>query len=394
MKYDFESVIPRKGTGSTKWDHVTMRVSNPDALPLWVADSDFRCPEPVVEAVRRRAAHPIYGYAYVPEEFYQVTADWLKKRHGWQVDQKWVLFCPGVVPALAMAVQVFTEPGDEVIIQRPVYHPFTNVVTESSRRVSSNSLVYRDGQYHIDFEDFERRAASPRAKVFLLCNPHNPVGRVWTEEELIRLVRICVRNRVLIVSDEIHADLVYPGYSHRVLAHVAFKWADQIITCHAPSKTFNIPGLAASSVIISDPRVRKRMEQALSAIHMNVPNAFAMEAYRAAYSQCEDYLEQQISYLQDNISYVETCLRQMPGIRLVRPQATYLLWLDCTGMGLKGEEVTGFFVEEAALAVNPGSLFGPEGECFVRMNIACPREILRQAMSQLKNAYEKRRNVI
>lgn len=391
MSDEFDQIIVRKGTGSTKWDNLTMRVSNPDALPMWVADSDFACAGPIVEAMVRRAAHPIYGYAYVPPEFAGVTADWLKKRHHWTVSPDWVLYSPGVVPALSLAVQTFTKPGDEVIIQRPVYHPFSNVVRENGRCVSANRLIYREGRYEVDFEDLERRAKSPKAKLMLLCNPHNPTGRVFTRTELARIAEICIANQVLIVSDEIHADIVYGSCVHTVLAGMNPLWSDYVITCHAPSKTFNIAGLEASAVIISNDALRAAMKSALEATHINVPNAFAMAGYLAAYSQCEDYLERQLIYLQNNVRFVDERLREtMPKIRLVQPEATYLLWLDCTNLGLDAEGVTEFFVEEAAIAINPGDLFGPEGSGFVRMNIACPRSVLEQAMKQLEMAYDKR----
>lgn len=388
---EFDKVIERRGTGSTKWDNLTMRVSNPNALPMWVADSDFACAQPIVDAIVKRAAHPIYGYAYVPPEFAQVTASWLSRRHDWQIDPDWVLFSPGVVPALSLAVQTFTEPGDEVIIQRPVYHPFSNVVRENGRNVSSNQLIWRDGRYEVDFVDLERRAKSPKAKLMLLCSPHNPCGRVFTEQELARMVEICIENHVLIVSDEIHADIVYKGHVHTVVAGLNPLWGRHVITCHAPSKTFNIAGLEASAVIVPDKALRDRMRRALETAHINVPNAFAMAGYLAAYSQCDEYLNKQLEYLEANVEYVDRVLREkMPKIHLVEPEATYLLWLDCRELGLSAAEITEFFVEEAAIAINPGDLFGPEGAGFVRINIACPRAIVEQAMRQLKEAYDKR----
>ena len=342
-------------------------------------------------AGRRRAAHPIYGYAFVPPEFGPVTAAWLERRHGFSCDPDSILFSPGVVPALSVAVQTFTQPGDEVIIQSPVYHPFANVVRAAGRTVSANPLRFDGAYYTIDFEDLERRAASDRAKVMLLCSPHNPVGRVWTRDELARIARICADNGVILVSDEIHSDIVFDGHVHTVAAVASPETASNMILCHAPSKTFNIAGLEASSVVIPDPALRGAMRTALDGAHINVPNVFAMEAYLAAYTECDDYLEQLLPYLWDNILLVDRTLKaEMPRIRMTRPEGTYLLWLDGTQLGLDDKGVTDFFVNDCAVAVNPGSLFGREGECFVRLNIACPRATVRKALDQMRAAYARK----
>lgn len=391
MHYDFDREIPRKGTRCTKWDNLTMRVSNPNALPMWVADCDFTCPAPVVQAVQKRAAHPIYGYAFVPPEFGSVTADWLRRRHGFSCSPESILFSPGVVPALSLAVQAFTQPGDEVLIQTPVYHPFRNVVRAAGRIPNANPLLFDGERYTIDFADLARRAASPKVKLMLLCSPHNPVGRVWTREELAQVAQICADHNVILVSDEIHADIVYDGHTHTVAADASPETANNMILCHAPSKTFNIAGLEASSVVIPAPALREAMRNALDGAHINVPNVFAMEAYLAAYTQCDDYLEQMLPYLWGNICYVEETLKKyMPRIRLVKPEGTYLLWLDGRKLGICDQEVINFFVNDCAIAVNPGSLFGPEGACFVRLNIACPRATVEQAMAQMQAAYTKR----
>ncbi len=390
MDYHFDEWIPRKGTGCTKWDNLSMRISNPNALPMWVADCDFICPEPVVRAVQARAEHPIYGYAFVPGEFGQVTAQWMQRRHGFSMDPQWALFSPGVVPALAMAVLTFTQPGDEVILQTPVYHPFANIVRGSGRVVSGNPLVEKDLHYTIDFEDLERRAASPKAKLMLLCNPHNPVGRVWTEEELKRIAEICAKHQVLLVSDEIHADIVFDGHRHVVAGQASPETIQNMIICHAPSKTFNLAGLEASAVIVPNSELRAKLKATFDYTHINVPNDFAMAAYLAAYSQCDDYLQQLLPYLWGNILTVEQGLRQrMPRIRMARPEGTYLLWLDARGLGMTDEEVIHFFMEDCAIGVNPGSLFGREGEGFVRLNIASPRVMILRALDQMEQAYRK-----
>lgn len=388
MQYDFDKVIERRGTGSTKWDNLKMRVNNPAALPMWVADCDFECPAPVVRAVQERAAHPVYGYSFVPKDFGLVTSRWMYRRHAYECDPRGILFAPGVVPALSVAVQAFSNPGDEVIIQSPVYHPFANVVRAAGRTVSVNPLLYDGTGYSIDFEDLERRAAAPKAKVMLLCSPHNPVGRVWSVQELARIAEICAQSGVLLVSDEIHADIVYEGNVHTVVAQASPQTAYNMIMCHAPSKTFNIAGLEASAVIVPDAKLRDRMQAALDGAHINVPNIFAMPAYLAAYTECDDYLEQELRYLWENILTVERALqRDLPRIRMTRPEGTYLLWLDGRGLGLDDTGVTDFFVNDCGIAINPGSLFGEEGAGFVRLNIACPRATLERALEQMRQAY-------
>lgn len=389
MTTSFDQMIDRKGSGSVKWERMSPRASRPDALPMWVADGDYPSPQPVIEALQNRAAHPIYGYAYVKPQFSQVTANWMATHHNWQVDPQWVTFCPGVVPALSMAIFTLTQPGDQILIQRPVYHPFTNITRDLGRNIISNTLLLKDGRYEIDFADFEAKAADPKTTLMLLCNPHNPTGRVLTREELTTMGDICHRHGVTIVSDEIHADLVFPGHTHVPMASLDTPWASKIITCHAPSKTFNIAGLQASAIIIPDDDLRATFRRALAAFHIDGPNAFAMDGYITAYDQCADYVTQQLAYLEGNLACFSDFLAQhMPKIKLIAPQGTYLLWLDCRELFGQDEQVQDFFMQSANIAINPGSLFGAEGNCFVRLNMACPRTTLMQGLERLKTAYQ------
>ena len=393
MKYDFDQVICRKNTGSSKWDNVKARVGNGEALPMWVADTDFACPQPVIDAVIKRAQHPIYGYPYLEPEFYTSTVDWVKRRHGWELQPEWLVFATGVVPVFNTLIQAVTEPGDQIIIQKPVYHPFINVVDDNRREVSSNSLIYRDGRYTMDFEDLERRAADPRAKVMIFSNPHNPVGRVWTADELAKVAEICYRNHVILVSDEIHSDLIFEGHKHIPTGSINAEWNQNIITCYAPSKTFNIAGLRGSGIVVPNESLRKKLQAQFTANRSIQQNIFAMPAYVAAYSgECDDYLDQLLAYLQDNIDYLDAYLKEnMPKIKLVKPESTYLTWLDCTELGIRGEELAKFFIDECLVAVNKGTMFGQEeGACFARLNIGCPRATLNEGLGRIRKEYGKR----
>lgn len=391
MKYNFDEIVERRNTESSKWDNVGARVGNPDALPMWVADTDFRCPQPVVDAVKARAEHMIYGYPYVTPEFRTATVNWVKKRHGWEMDPDWVMFATGIVPVFNTMVQAFTEPGDEVIIQRPVYHPFGFAVEDNDRVISDSSLVYRNGQYTIDFEDLERRASSPKAKLFFLCNPHNPVGRVWTPEELRRIADICLKHHVIVISDEIHSDLILFGHHHIPVASLDERYRMNTVTCYAPSKTFNIAGLRGSGIVVPNPEIRKKLEQQFKRNRSIQQNVFAVPAYVAAYEQCEDYLEQLLPYLESNVDFLDEFLRtKMPKIKLVRPEATYLMWLDCSETGMLGDSLANFFIHESKVAVSRGDGFGPEGAEFVRLNIGCPRATLEKGLGQILEQYRKR----
>ena len=391
MKYDFDEIIDRRHTQSSKWDNVGPRVGNPNALPMWVADTDFRCPQPVVDAVKARAEHLVYGYPFVVPEFKQTTVNWIKRRHGWELHPDWILFATGIVPVFNTMIQAFTEPGDEVIIQQPVYHPFGFAIVDNNRKISNNGLVYREGKYLIDFEDLERKAASPKAKLMFICNPHNPVGRSWTRDELSRVARICQKNDVIIVSDEIHSDLMLFGSHHIPLASIDEKFAMNTVTCYAPSKTFNTAGLRGSGIVVPNNIIREKLEMQFKKNRSIQQNIFAVPAYIAAYTKCDDYVEQLIPYLEKNVLFLEAFLKkEMPKIKLVRPEATYLMWLDCAGLGIKGDDLADFFINQSLVAVSRGDGFGAAGESFVRLNIGCPQATLARGLNLILEQYQKR----
>lgn len=390
MNYDFNEIIDRRNTQSSKWDNVGPRVGNPDALPMWVADSDFRCPKPVVDAVVKRAEHAVFGYPYVVPEFRSVTADWVQRRHGWKINPDWVIFSTGIVPVLNTMVQAFTQPGDEVIVQQPVYYPFMHAIEDNGRQVSPNSLIYRDGAYTVDFDDLEKRAENPKAKIMILCNPHNPVCRVYTRDELKKMADICLKNHVIMISDEIHSDLIYSGHKHTPVASIGKEYEQNTVTCYAPSKTFNIAGLRASGVVVPNDKIRKGLQEQFGRNRSIQQNVFAVPAYIAAYTQCEDYLEQEVRYLEENVKYLDGFLKEnMPKIRLVKPQGTFLMWLDCTELGLKKDRLAEFFIQKAQVAIDRGDWFGNGGDGFARLNIACPRATLKLGLEKILSQYRK-----
>lgn len=391
MIYDFDKVISRIHTQSSKWDNVGARIGNAAALPMWVADADFPCPKPVVDAVVARAQHPIYGYPCMVPEFGTSTADWVEKRHGWKISPDWCVFSTGVVPVFNTLIQALTQPGDQIIIQRPVYHPFGFAISDNHREISDNSLIFRDGRYEIDYDDLERRAENPRAKIMILCNPHNPVGRVWTREELTRIGEICLRNKVVLISDEIHSDLTLFGHSHTPAASVSEAIAQNTVTCYAPSKTFNIAGLRGSGIVVPNPDLRKLLQEQFKKNRTIQQNVFALPAYIAAYTQCEDYVEQLVAYLEENVRFLDSYLKEkLPRIKLVRPEATYLMWLDCRGLNLSDDDLNDFFTNQCLVAMNRGSSFGEEGQQFMRMNIACPRTTLKEGLDRIFSCYQNK----
>ncbi len=385
MTIDFDQEIPRNGTHSVKHDGRAAYFGTADVLPLWVADMDFASPEAVMRALQQRATHPVYGYTLYPESAYEALIAWLKKRHGWEVQREWIVMVPGVVPSLFASVMAFAQEGEGVIVQPPVYFPFFSAVTTNRRRLIENPLRLAGGHYEIDFEHLEQCAADG-ARLMLFCSPHNPVGRVWSREELSELLRIARRYDVTILADEIHADLVYPGEHHFALATLAEE-TDKVITTVAPSKTFNIPGLGLSCIIAPDAAHRHAIARAFETLHVSNTNPFSVAAFEAAYRGGEAWLDSLLLYLQGNRDFVSSYVTQhLPAIKVIPSQGTYLLWLDCRGLRMSDAQLKEFFVRDAKVGMNPGTVFGGNGSGFMRLNIASPRSVIAEALGRIKKA--------
>lgn len=392
MSYNFDRVINREGTNSIKWEFMNNMFEDNDLLPLWVADMDFECPREVVDAIKNRANHNIYGYSSnETEKYFDAVIGWMKRKHNWYIKREWIVSTPGVVPALAICVQTFTNIGDKVIIQRPVYYPFTNVVVNNGRRVSNNSLKYENEKYSIDFEDLGKRAKDPTAKLMFLCSPHNPVGRVWTKEELKKIGEICIENNVILVSDEIHGDLIHSGNTHIPFTSISDKFNENTIVCTAPSKTFNLAGLHTSHIVIPNRDLRENFRITLSDKNANFgANPFGIVAAQAAYNHGEKWLDKVIEYVEDNIKYIdEFCKKRMPRVKLVKPQGTYLVWLDFTDYVFTKDQLTEIIIKNAKVALDEGYFFGEEGIGFERINVACPRSILEECMERIEKSLKE-----
>jgi len=389
LSISFDQEIPRNGTASVKHDGRAAYFGTPDVLPMWVADMDFAAPEAVTRALAERAAHPVYGYTFYPDSLYDALIAWLHKRHGWQVQRDWIIMAPGVVPSLFATVKAFTQQDEGVIVQPPVYFPFFSAVTTNRRRLIENPLRLENSGYTIDFGHLEQCAAEG-ARLLLLCSPHNPVGRVWNRAELEEILRIARRYDLAILSDEIHADLVYPGSHHTILAKLAGT-EDKLITAVAPSKTFNTPGLGLSSLIVPDAAQREALQKIFDSLHMGNHNPFSIAAFEAAYRDGEAWLDSLLVYLQGNRDFVGDYLRaHLPAIRLIQPEGTYLLWLDCRELGMNDTRLQEFFVQRARVGMNPGIVFGQGGSGFMRLNIASPRHVIADALKRIADALQRR----
>ena len=390
MKYDFDRIIERNNTGSAKWDCVEAVFGTKDVLPMWVADMDFPIAEPITAALRKRTEHDIYGYTQASPSVIGAVVDRMKQKYGWKVDPEWVVFTPGVVPALNAAVKAFTSPGDEVILQGPVYHPFWSAITANGCRVANNELKLTGGRYEIDFGDLESKSCSPRTKLMLLCHPHNPVGRVWGREELSRMGEIVLKNNAVLVSDEIHCELLFRGFKHIPFAAVSTEFEQNCLVCMAPSKTFNLAGLGASTIIIPNKKLRDRFCAAKTGF-MPGPNIFGLVALEAAYRHGDEWLEQVLEYLEGNLKFLTKYFAEKtPDIKVIRPEGTYLVWLDCRKLGMDAASLKSFMIETAKVGLEDGTIFGPEGAGFQRMNIACPRAILEEALRKIEQAVKGR----
>jgi cystathionine beta-lyase len=389
--YDFDTVIDRKNTNSLKWDFAVERGHPADVLPLWVADMDFPAPQPVLDALRRAVDHGIFGYSETKEDYYRAVSGWFRDRFGWETKPEWLVKTPGVVFALAMAVRALTKPGDAVLIQPPVYYPFFSVVRDNDRKLVESPLVYENGRYSIDFTDFEEKITQNGVKLFILCSPHNPVGRVWTREELQKLGDICQRHGVFVVSDEIHCDFAFPEHPHTVFAAAAPALAERSIVCTAPSKTFNLAGLQTSNIWISDEKVRAAFLKEIDRSGYSQLNSLGLVACQAAYESGGEWLGQCRAYLRGSLDFLQDFLAQhIPEIRLVEPEGTYFAWLDCSRLGLGRKELNDLVANRARLWLDAGHIFGGGADQFQRVVLACPRATLEQALTRLEQAIHPR----
>ena len=386
MTYNFDEIIDRRNTGAVKVDRCKVLYGSEDILPLWVADMDFRTPDFIFEAIRERCEHPILGYSMPPKEFYPSLITWINEHHNWEVKRQWIGFLPGIVPGLSFAVQSLTKKGDEIIVQPPVYYPFFHVVQNNKRVLVNNPLKTINGKFEMDFEDLESKITS-NTKLFILCNPHNPGGRVWSEETLRQLAEICSRHSIIVVSDEIHADMVLKGHKHTPFAKVSEAAAQISLTFMAPSKTFNMPGLISSSYIIPNPKLHKRFVDFMEASELTGGNIFAYAATVAAYEKGEEWRKQMLGYVQGNIDFIVDFLKtNIPQIKPMIPEASFLIWLDCKELGMETDDLFDFFAQKAGLGLNKGTTFGQGGEYHLRLNVASSRLILKKAMKQLSKA--------
>ncbi len=384
MAYNFDEIIERKDTDSLKYDFAARRGKPEGLLSLWVADMDFRAPQCVIDALTEKSAHGIFGYSESREDYVEVLQSWFSRRFNWQIQPEWLVKTPGVVFAICAAIRALTQKGDAVLIQQPVYYPFTESITVNHRTLVVNELNFDGSGYTVDYEDFEQKIVHHNVKLFILCNPHNPVGRVWTRKELVRMGDICVKHGVTVISDEIHADFVYPGHKHTIFASLKPEFEDITITCTAPTKTFNLAGLQISNIFVSNRTIRSRIRQEINRCGYSQLNVMGLVACKAAYTKGEDWLEALKDYLAENLKLLRSFLvANIPQIKLIEPQGTYLVWLDCTSLGLSDKALDEFIIHRAKLWLDAGTMFGQGGSGFQRINIACPRSLLQQALEQL-----------
>ena len=388
MKYNFDEIVPRKHTNCLKYDNVMEIFGTEDILPMWIADMDFRTPDFIVNAIRKRLDHELLGYTYCCKRWKPAIQNWVSRRYGWDVKEEEIGFVGGIVPAISFALQCFTKAGDKVLIQPPVYHPYHHVTHDLERTLVFNPLKLVNGQFEVDFVEFEEKVKD--CKVFLLCNPHNPGGRVWSREELVRMCDICAKYNVLVISDEIHCDMTLKGYKHIPFASCCDKAKDLCITFMAASKTFNIAGLKSSYHIIQNEDIRNQYHEFLRKSELDTAHVFATGPVATAYNEGEEWLGQMLEYVEANIDFMEQYLKDnMPKMGMIRPQASFLVFLDARGLGLPHDELVEFFVREAKVGMNDGAMFGEEGSGYMRMNLGCPRSVLEKALNQIKAAYDK-----
>ena len=385
MNYNFDEVVCRKHTDALKLEALASRWGRTDLLPMWVADMDFKTPPFIVEVMKKRMECEVFGYTAKPESWYEAIISWQKRRHKWTITKEMISFVPGVVPALAMAVQAFTQRGEKVMIQQPVYNPFAQVIRNNHRELVNCPLELKDGQYYINFKLFEKKIKG--CKLFLFCHPHNPGGRVWTREELKKVATICAQNNVIIVADEIHADLTLLPYEHIPFASVSEEAKQNSVVFASPSKAFNMAGLATSYAVIANPTLRRRFESYVEGNELAAGNVFAFNTVVAAYNKGEEWLQQMLTYVQGNIDEVVSYIKEnIPQLKVIIPQASYLVFIDFSALQLNQKDIVALCTNRAHLALNDGSIYGEEGNGYMRINLACPRSVVRQALAQLKDA--------
>ena len=382
MKYNFDEIIPRRNTNSYKWD----AAANDEVIPMWVADMDFRTAPAITDAIIRRAQHGIFGYSKTPAAYYDAIISWFDRRHHFTIKKDWILYTTGVVPAVSAIIKALTVPGDRVIVQTPVYNCFFSSIRNDQCEMAANQLIYKDGGYRIDFDDLEKKASDPKAKVLLLCSPHNPVGRVWTTDELVQIGEICLQNQVVVLSDEIHCDLVYKGSQHIPFASISEAFLQNSITCTAPSKTFNLAGIQCANIIAADEEIRKKIDKMLNVNEICDINVFAVQTLIAAYNEGEEWLEQLKEYLYANYRYLKAFVAaNLPTIKVTPLEATYLTWLDISEFGQNCRTLAQRLLKYENLWVNEGTMYGANGEGFIRLNLACPRQLLMEGLEKLCN---------
>ena len=388
-KYDFDEIIPREGTNCIKYDARDWIFNTNDVLPLWVADMDFRAPDFIVDAIKKRAGHEIYGYTFRSDSYYKSIIGWMKRRHNWDIKKEWISSSPGVVAGLTLTIETFSKPGDEVIVQPPVYFPFFDCIKGTKRKLIENPLKIENGRYTFDFDDLKKKITE-NTKLLLLCNPQNPGGMVWEKEELETLSGICLENNIIVISDEIHSDLIFNKNKHIPFAILSEEAAKNCAVLMAPSKTFNVAGLSTSLVIIPDKTKFNRYERTLGVGHLGMGNIFGSVALEAAYSNGDEWLEQLLAYLWENFLLVETYFsKNLPNVKVMKPEATYLIWLDFTSYGMNDERLSKFIIKEAKVGLNNGGRFGTGGNGWMRINIGCPRSILQEGLERLVKAFNK-----
>lgn len=388
MKYNFDEIVYREGTNSIKYDARERYFNNKDVLPLWVADTDFKTPDFIVSAVKKRASHEIYGYTYKPESYFDAVIAWMKRRHDWNIDKGSISSSPGVVAGLTIAIEAFSIPGDEVIVQPPVYFPFFDSVKGTNRQLVENPLIIKNNRYTFDFDDLKSKITS-NTKLLLLCNPQNPGGMTWHYDELKELSEICLKNNIIVISDEIHSDLIFKPHRHIPYATLSEEAAHNCVICMAPSKTFNVAGLATSLVIIPDKKKLVQYERALNVMHLGMGNLFGSIALEAAYTHGDQWLNELLDYLWNNYLLLEQFIStHLPRVQVMKPEATYLIWLNFRDYGMNDKQLNDFIINKASVGLNNGARFGTGGEGWMRLNIGCPRSLLQQGLEQLKDAFD------